>query len=83
MCIRDSIVVVEIVNELGFEVFQGVEILKVKQFCFEQAEEVLHHGIVQSVAFPAHALPDALVFQHLRYRVSSPDFVLSCNFSVA
>ena len=45
--------------------FQGVEILKVKQFCFEQAEEVLHHGIVQAVAFPAHALPDALVFQHL------------------
>ena len=43
---------------------QRVEVLKVKQFRFEQAEEVLYHGIVQTVAFSTHALPDILAFQH-------------------
>ncbi len=29
--------------------------MKVKQFRFEQAEQILRHGIVQAVAFPAQA----------------------------
>ena len=59
------IAAVETVDELGLEVFWGGEILKAEQFRFEQAEEVLHHSIVQAAASPAHALPDAFVFQHL------------------
>jgi len=36
------------------------ELLYLQTFdSFEQAEEILHHGIVQAVAFSAHALANA------------------------
>ena len=45
-------------DQFGLEVFQGVKVLEIKKLRFEQTEEILHHSIVQTVAFTAHALPD-------------------------
>lgn len=42
----------------------GLELLQIKQFTFQQAEEVLCHCIVQAVPFAAHTLPDAFCFEH-------------------
>ena len=58
------VVVVEVVNELLLEVLHGMEFLQIEQFTFEKAEEVFCHCVVQTVALPSHALPDALAFQH-------------------
>lgn len=52
------IVVVEVFDQFGLEVFQGIKVLEIQELRFEQTEEILHHSIVQTVAFTAHALPD-------------------------
>ena len=58
------VVVIQICNKLLFEVLHGTEFLQIQQFTFEQPEEVFYHRIVQTVSFPAHALPDALFAEH-------------------
>ena len=42
----------------------GLELLQIEKLCFEQTGKVLNHSVVQAVALPAHALPDALLFEH-------------------
>ena len=56
------IVVIQIGNEFLFEALHGLELLQIKQFTFQQAEEVFRHRIVQAVPFAAHAcrMPFAL-----------------------
>ena len=44
--------------------FHGAELLQIQQLTFEQSEEILYHGVVQTVSFPAHALSDALLAEH-------------------
>ena len=64
-CLDSSvIVVVQIVNKFLFEVLHGLELLQIKQLAFKQAEKVFSYRVVQTVSFPAHALPDSLCFEH-------------------
>ena len=65
LCLDSAVVVVQIVNEFLFEVFHGFKILQIQQFALKQSKEILDHSIDQTVAFPAHALPDALFTEHL------------------
>ena len=58
------IVIVEIVNQFSLKVFHGCKFLQIEQLALEQAEEVFDHGTVQTVSFPAHALPDAFLLGH-------------------
>ena len=58
------IIVVQIVNEFLLEVLHGLKLLQIKQFTLEWGEEVFCHSIVQTVSFPAHALPDTFCFEH-------------------
>ena len=58
------VVVIQICNEFLLEVFHGAELLQIQQLTFEQSEEILYHGVVQTVSFPAHALSDALLAEH-------------------
>ena len=58
------VVVIEIFNELLFEVLHRLEFLQIQKFTFKQAEEVFYYSIVQTVTFPAHALPDAFLLEH-------------------
>ena len=44
--------------------FHGLKFLQVQQFALEQPKEIFYHSIVQTVPFPAHALPDALLPKH-------------------
>ena len=59
------VIVVQVIDQLSLEVLHGLEFLQIEQLAFEQTEEILHHGIVQTVTLSAHTLPDTLVFQHL------------------
>ena len=65
LCLDAAVVVViQICNEFLLEVFHGAELLQIQQLTFEQSEEILYHGVVQTVSFPAHALSDALLAEH-------------------
>ena len=65
LCLDSAVVVViQIGKKFLLEVLHGLERLQVKQFTLEQTKKVPHHGIVQTVAFATHALPDALTFEH-------------------
>ena len=55
------VVVIKIFNKLGLEMLKRIKSLQVEKLAFEQAEEILHHGIVQAVAFSAHALANAFL----------------------
>lgn len=57
------IVGIKLLNQFGFEMFQGIKFLEIKKCTFQQAKEVFHHNGVKTVAFSAHALPNADVFQ--------------------
>ena len=60
LCLAAAVVVViKIFNKLGLKMLKRIKSLQVKKFAFKQAEEILHHGIVQAVAFSAHALANA------------------------
>ena len=50
------VVVIQMFNKFLLEVLHRLKLLSVQQFTFEQAKEILYHGIVQTVSFPAHAL---------------------------
>ena len=41
-----------------------LKFLQIQQLTFEQAKEIFDHGIVQTVAFAAHALSDAFFAKH-------------------
>ena len=58
------VVVIEIFNELLFEVLHRLEFLQIQKFTFKQAEEVFYYSIVQTVTFPAHALLNAFLAEH-------------------
>ena len=58
------VVVIQICNEFLLEVFHGLKFLQVQQFALEQPKEIFYHSIVQTVPFPAHALPDAFLSEH-------------------
>ena len=62
----DAVVVVEIgmFHELLLEVIHRLELLQIQKFTFKQAKEVFYYSIVQTVTFPAHALPDAFLAKH-------------------
>ena len=53
------VVVVEITNKFTLKVFHGFKCLQIEQLTFEQPEEILNDGIVQTSSFAAHALADA------------------------
>ena len=53
----------KIVDEFSLEVVNGIEGLQIEQFRFEQAKEIFHNSIVQTVAFTAHALADVVISQ--------------------
>ena len=42
----------------------GFKLLQIKEFTLEQAEEVFHHSIIQTVTLSAHALPNAFLTKH-------------------
>ena len=42
-------VVIQIFNEVQFEVFHEAELLQIQQFTFEQPEGIFYHSIVQAV----------------------------------
>ena len=66
LCLDTAVVVVvQVIDQFLLEVLHGLEFLQIEQLTFEQTEEILHHGIVQTVTLSAHTLPDTLVFQHL------------------
>ena len=46
------------------KVLYGLEVLQTEQLTFQQAEKVFNHGIIQTVAFSAHALVDSLFLEH-------------------
>ena len=58
------VVVIEIFNELLFEVIHRLELLQIQKFTFKQAKEVLYYSIVRAVIFPVHALPYAFLTKH-------------------
>ena len=58
------VVVIEIFNELLFEVIHRLELLQIQKFTFKQAKEVFYYSIVRAVIFPAHALPYAFLTKH-------------------
>ena len=61
LCLDTAVVViVKIFDELLFEVFHRIKFLQIEQFTFEQTKEVFYHSIVQTITFPAHALPYGL-----------------------
>ena len=65
LCLDAAVVVViQIFNELPFEVLHGFKLLQIKEFTLEQAKKVFHDSIVQTVTFPTHALPDAFLSEH-------------------
>ena len=65
LCLDSAvIVVIEIVHQFLLEVIQRSEFLQIKQFALEQTEEILHDGIVQTVALVAHTLPDSFPPEH-------------------
>ena len=65
LCLDTAVVViVKIFDELLFEVFHRIKFLQIEQFAFEQTKEVFYHSIVQTITFPAHALPHAFLTKH-------------------
>ena len=65
-CLDPAVVVaIQIFNEFLFEVFHGLKLLKIQKFTLEQSKEIFYHGVVQTVAFPARALPNLLLLEHL------------------
>jgi len=65
LCLAAAVVViVKILYKLDLELLKRIKSLQVEKLAFEQAEEILHHGIVQTVAFSAHALANAFLSSH-------------------
>ena len=65
LCLDTAVVIiVKIFDELLFEVFHRIKFLQIEQFAFEQTKEVFYHSIVQTITFPAHALPYAFLTKH-------------------
>ena len=58
------VVVIQIFDQFLLEVLYGLELLQIQQLTFEHSEEILYHGIVQTVSLAAHALPDTLFPKH-------------------
>lgn len=58
------IVIVQIGNPFSPKVFHRIKFLQIKKFALEQTEEIFYDGIIQTVAFPAHILLDALLTKH-------------------
>ena len=59
------VVIVQMLNQLCFEVLHRRKGLQIQQVTFGQAKEVFDHDIAGAVAFAAADLPDALCFRHL------------------
>ena len=55
----------QIVDKFSPEVVNGIEGLQIEQFRFEQAKEILHDCVVQTVALATHALAYVIVGQQL------------------
>ena len=58
------VVVIQIFDQFLLEVLYGLELLQIQQLTFEHSEEILYHGIVQTVSLAAQALPDTLFPKH-------------------
>ena len=59
------VVVIQIFCQLLLEVIHGLKLLQIQQLAFKQTKEILNYGVIQTVTFSAHTLPDALLPQHL------------------
>ena len=55
------VVVVQIVQQFPLEVLHRSKFLQIQQFAFEQAKEIFHDSIIQTVAFSAHTLSNAFL----------------------
>ena len=55
------IIVIQVFDQIFFEVLHGLEFLQIEQLALEQADEVLHDRIVQ----PASPSGSYFAFQHL------------------
>ena len=53
----------KIIDKFSLEMVDRIKGLQVEQFRFEQAEEILHDCVVQTVALATHALADVVVNQ--------------------
>ena len=58
------VVVIQIFHKFLLEVLHRIEFLQIEQFAFEQTDEVFRDSIVQTVSFPAHALPNVFLPEH-------------------
>ena len=47
----EVVVIIQINNEISFEVLHRVEFLQIKKFALEQTEEVFYDGMIQTVLF--------------------------------
>lgn len=47
----EVVVIIQINNEISFEVLHRVEFLQIKKFALEQTEEVFYDGMIQIVLF--------------------------------
>jgi hypothetical protein len=47
----EVVVIIQINNEISFEVLHRVEFLQIKKFTLEQTEEVFYDGMIQTVLF--------------------------------
>lgn len=59
------IVVIQICNQFLSELFHRIKFLKIQEVTFEYPKEILHYCIIQTIAFEAHTLSDALLLKHL------------------
>ena len=50
------IVVVKILDQFCFELFQRVKLFQIQYLALQKSEEVFHNSIVKAVALSAHAL---------------------------
>ena len=65
LCLDTAVVVVvQIIQQFQLEVFHRFKFLEIQQFALKQTEEILHDGIVQTVALAAHTLPDSFPPEH-------------------
>lgn len=49
---------IQIFNKLLLKVYHGMKFLRIQQLAFDKPKEVFYHGVVQTVSFAAHALPE-------------------------
>ena len=47
----EVVVIIQINNEISFEVLHRVEFLQIKKFALDQTEEVFYDGMIQIVLF--------------------------------